>query len=417
MIEAGGPRRLRPLMVALALPLMPVVVLAGASLARAHAATPKPAAVVSAPMPAARSGAATAYDPVHRQVVLFGGRTPDGKEFDDTWTWDGAQWHRRDTPVGGAPPARDAAAMAWDPQLRRIVLFGGSLGMAGSVEDTWTWDGSRWQRQDWWGAQPQVSAPSLVWDATHRELVLVATLGAAPVTATWVLRGGEWAPQPVSGPEWQTGTTVVVGWDAGQRRVAMVATGHVGMACTSAGIAAEPVGRQAPPSPLPVSPGHVLTPVPGVPPLPDLCGPPGGPRCVTQGVAETSEQIQLAPSSVPPTPALPACPPPANAWWWDGAAWRATGQESIPGVDIAVVVPDPLGRRLLVLSGQALWTPQDDHWTVASRAPLSDRVGTAFALDTTHHTLVAFGGFLPDDDRVAGDTWTWNGHTWGHVAG
>lgn len=407
VIEAGGPRRMRPLLLALALPLVPVVVLAGASLARAQHGTPRRAVVVAPrPMPAARLNAAMAYDPVHRDVVLFGGRTPSGTEFGDTWTWDGAAWHRRDTSHSAAPSPRDAAAMAWDPQLRRVVLFGGSLGTVGSVQDTWTWDGSRWQQQDWWGDQAAVDQPTLVWDATHRQLLLVARLHEASYTATWMLRGGMWARQPVSGPEWQMGTPVVAGWDAGQRRVAAVVSGPgMIMGCAyTADVAL--VGNRATPGPIILTPPLApLTP-------PSGCGPPGGPPCSSGAVGVTSERIQGV-SPLAPTPALPPCPPPANAWWWDGTAWRATDQESIPGSDSPVVVPDPLGQRLLVMAGQALWTPEGDHWTVAvAHVPLNDRTGTAFAVDTAHHALVAFGGYLPADDAVAGDTWTWNGHTW-----
>src|SRR4029077_9656493 len=80
--------------------------------------------------PKARSGMGMAYDQTHGQVVLFAGR-----HFNDTWTWDGADWTKR--APAHSPSDRSFATIATDPVDGGILLFG---------PDTWTWDGTDWSQ-------------------------------------------------------------------------------------------------------------------------------------------------------------------------------------------------------------------------------------------------------------------------------
>lgn len=75
---------------------------------------------------------ALAWDPSLQQVLLFGGSSSGvaiqtngatGEPSDETWTWDGARWVER-LPVT-APSARLGHAMAIDRMRERVVLFGG----------------------------------------------------------------------------------------------------------------------------------------------------------------------------------------------------------------------------------------------------------------------------------------------------
>ena len=80
------------------------------------------------------------YDPVNKQVVLFGGGgidAPDGRPH--TWVMDVTTdtWRRLDLDV--EPPARCNSRMVYDRKNKVIVLFGGDgqdLGLA----DTWAFD-------------------------------------------------------------------------------------------------------------------------------------------------------------------------------------------------------------------------------------------------------------------------------------
>ena len=81
-----------------------------------------------------RSFFAVAYDPVHENVVFFGGGdslSPLG----DTWLWDGTAWTQS---TAASPGARAEATLAWNPVRQRIILVGGNQ------RSSWEWDGKSW---------------------------------------------------------------------------------------------------------------------------------------------------------------------------------------------------------------------------------------------------------------------------------
>jgi Galactose oxidase, central domain len=86
----------------------------------------------------ARTFFASAYDPVSRRIVVFGGADNTG-QLDETWTYDGTTWTQVETPVSPGP--RAAAAMAYDRSTKKLVLFGGFVGFT-ILHDTWLWDGA-----------------------------------------------------------------------------------------------------------------------------------------------------------------------------------------------------------------------------------------------------------------------------------
>jgi hypothetical protein len=65
--------------------------------------------------------------------VLFGGRS-SAAALADTWEWDGSQWSPRATTA--VPAARSSAALAYDPNRARVLLFGGG-GQLVLPADTW----------------------------------------------------------------------------------------------------------------------------------------------------------------------------------------------------------------------------------------------------------------------------------------
>jgi hypothetical protein len=62
-----------------------------------------------------------------------------------SWRWDGAAWTRVN---GTQPPLRFNAAMAYDRDRNRVVLYGGEVA-AGTPDlaDTWDFDGAAWTRR------------------------------------------------------------------------------------------------------------------------------------------------------------------------------------------------------------------------------------------------------------------------------
>src|SRR5207245_2328982 len=69
--------------------------------------------------------------------VLFGGGNLAGS-MGDTWEWDGVRW----TQVASTGPApRSATAMAYDELRGKAVLFGGVTDQSAMLQDTWEWTG------------------------------------------------------------------------------------------------------------------------------------------------------------------------------------------------------------------------------------------------------------------------------------
>lgn len=147
--------------------------------------------------PAARAGAALAYDPARRTLVLFGGLS--AVALADTWEWNG-RWHLRTPP--GSPPARSGHAMIYDPARDRIVLFGGRNGTT-FLDDTWEYDGATWTRLAGAAAPPRRAEHGIAYDALRDRIVVFGgrdSLGAKDDTWTFESATGMWTMQPLATP-------------------------------------------------------------------------------------------------------------------------------------------------------------------------------------------------------------------------
>jgi len=93
---------------------------------------------VTGTKPSARNDAAMAYDSERHKLMLFGGN--DGALKQDMWEFDGETGAWSDvTPIGVKPSKRNRVSMAYDRMRAKLVLFGGFDGSAMSGE-TWEWD-------------------------------------------------------------------------------------------------------------------------------------------------------------------------------------------------------------------------------------------------------------------------------------
>lgn len=125
-------------------------------------------------MPPVSSGVALVYDAERRQLIREGS---GGLSFaqgisPDTWAWNGSDWIQ-------LQPAHHPAhlldpALAFDPSIKRVVLFGGSDGAryCGSSAERWDWDGQDWRNM---GPTPKVngrSGAALAYDDATSQLVL-----------------------------------------------------------------------------------------------------------------------------------------------------------------------------------------------------------------------------------------------------
>jgi MYXO-CTERM domain-containing protein len=134
--------------------------------------------------PAARSGAAMVFDSQRNKVILFGGRAGSGYNYQDTWEWDPTSGIWTDvTASGSRPSARSQHAMVYQKSTGTILLYGGGRsdstssdgsGISVSFGDTWEWDPVA---RTWAQRQPTDSPPGrydlgLVWDSSRNKAVL-----------------------------------------------------------------------------------------------------------------------------------------------------------------------------------------------------------------------------------------------------
>jgi N-acetylneuraminic acid mutarotase len=91
-------------------------------------------------LPPARQGQSVVYDEANNQLILFGGETNGDEFLNDTWAYRPATntWTEL-TPAGDSPSPRVFQAMVYDARGRRVILFGGVVGM-GELNDTWAYD-------------------------------------------------------------------------------------------------------------------------------------------------------------------------------------------------------------------------------------------------------------------------------------
>jgi hypothetical protein len=142
--------------------------------------------------PAPRNSQATCWDPDGRRLLIFGGEGAAGALGDVavlTVTQQGMTWSA--PAVAGTPPsARSGAACAWDRVGQRAFFFGGTAGVVQG--DVWALDTAGGQFR--WRALTAPNGPSArthamaVFDPVAGEMVVIGGYdGAAAVSETWVL--------------------------------------------------------------------------------------------------------------------------------------------------------------------------------------------------------------------------------------
>jgi len=152
--------------------------------------------------PSRRVRGSMVFDGARQKIVLFGGCSDNAcaSLLNDTWTFDGTAWTREQP--ANSPPARHNAVMAYDPVNATIVLFGGATA-SGITNDQWTWNGVNWIQ----------SSPAVVPAARQRAgmaysrrdggLVLFGGAGLGiNLNDTWIWNGIQWTQShPASSPD------------------------------------------------------------------------------------------------------------------------------------------------------------------------------------------------------------------------
>jgi hypothetical protein len=308
-----------------------------------------------------------AFDPQTRSVVLFGGYGPYGS-LDDTWSWDGRRWHQLHP--SSSASGRAEAAMAYDPALHQVVMLSGSASTP--LTDPC-------QRPA--GRPPVCVPPTMFRDVS-------------PGTDLWGWDGQSWnrraaggtgAPDPqggmVSRPD---GTLLVVAgtstWTYDGRSWTNRTHGSDTMQ-TPVGIAVDPASQR-------------LIAVERY--QPGVCMPHSG------------------------------CAQPAymRTFTWTGRAWKDVSDVGTPnpagtGQRISGLVADPVDGGLLMLAADhSTWErASNGHWrqvaSVAESPTTLDRMN--LVADPAAGQVVGFGGARVGHGSAfaaGNDTWVWNGRVW-----
>ncbi|HEV2316733.1 MAG TPA: hypothetical protein VGV89_04065 [Thermoplasmata archaeon] len=143
---------------------------------------------------------ASAYDAADGYVVLFGGEQQGGGPHGAgllyyTYTYHAGNWTKLTLTVH--PGTDVAAAMAYDPSIQRVILYGGSS--SGVANQTWMFHAGKWTQLHPATTPPSLSGAAMTYYAPGNELLLyggvhcVTYLNCSESNATWAFAGGTWS--------------------------------------------------------------------------------------------------------------------------------------------------------------------------------------------------------------------------------
>jgi hypothetical protein len=349
--------------------------------------------------PDPRSGAAMVFDPQRNKFVLFGGRAGSGYNFEDTWEWDPTPgtWTNIST-AGSHPSARSQPGMVYEKSTGKVFLFGGGrsdpysydgMGVTVSLGDAWELDPATHA----WTAVGATGGPSprhdlgMVWDSSRNRVVLFAGMQTDIAGATGVPKQDTWEYDPETAT-WTERTTA--GNKPSQRYAhAMTFDGSRGKAMVFGG--------------WDISTGWFLS---------DLWEWDPGTGVWTQRLSDTSMGG------------------PSGRLYASMISIDASARIEILA---GAVVNDPYGRGgtggiwggpLPIYYGltgsRDVWELDPKAATYVDRtAPLdvpSPRSNHAMAFDPSTGKSYLFGGYEPMTSTPLDDLWEWNGSTWARVA-
>jgi hypothetical protein len=338
--------------------------------------------------PPAREYAAMAYDPSTRDAVMFGGfggadiEATGGQALDDTWLWNGASWSEA-TPAHHPSP-RAGAVIAWDPKSHRIILLGG-VGDSCNLISSAPFGG---------GGGPENPGA-----------------GCAQLTDAWAWNGIDWTSLGVV-ELGQSIDALGVPSGSGPSMATDPATGEV-VLVSSAGLTWTFNGRSF-----------------------DLVasassdGPPPYPRLIW---APSLDRLIAVSTEFPP--------PLSEVWIWSGSGWTPTPAATQPSFDGPWIYDDAIAPcaadladddDVYVEDNGMTWTTAEPSagWTESGSSPApsqSSLVGPAMAYDAATQEVVLFGGyveiaqpqasFAPAVVAMSAATWSWAGQAWSQSAG
>lgn len=149
--------------------------------------------------PVAVDSATMSYFPVSDTLILFGGF--DSGTVNTTWSWDGTNWTQLSPATN--PPQRFLATMSLDPNLTELILFGGFFAPPGPrLNDTWSWNGTNWTLLSPSTPPPARGGAVMALHPTTNNIILFGGDGnSGLLNDTWSWDGTNWTQlTPVNSP-------------------------------------------------------------------------------------------------------------------------------------------------------------------------------------------------------------------------
>ncbi len=153
--------------------------------------------VLTPTAPSDRGSAAMAYDPDVSGLILFGGAGPGQTVPTDTWLFANDTWTNLTPFLSVSPPARSGAAMAYDTSDGYLLMFGGISGFGGhAMYDTWKFENGAWTNLTIFlnPSPPARYSGGMTYDSINNEIVLFGGYGlGGGLGDTWVFSTGAWS--------------------------------------------------------------------------------------------------------------------------------------------------------------------------------------------------------------------------------
>jgi Galactose oxidase, central domain len=158
--------------------------------------------------PSPRTASAMVWDSLLNKMVIFGGYggSSGPNDLSDTWTLQNsnATWSWSQISTTSNPSARHSMAMAYDPAIGKVVLYGGSVyGNPQPLGDTWTFDGQNWVQVSTSSSPGPLLNASMVFDAADNIVILYGgNDGTNDNQQVWLFDGTNWTQATSSsGPD------------------------------------------------------------------------------------------------------------------------------------------------------------------------------------------------------------------------
>lgn len=358
-----------------------------------------------AALPPCVNEAATAFEPNLGRILLTGGTCTTSSVNDETWEWDGTTWAKVDT--HGTDPARVFGHVLAFDQSRNLVLeYGGTVAFGLPRSNTYLYGSTVWIEADQNGLTP--SPRSLFAFTTDPKNNAVWLLGGttddALLSDLWRYQNGQWSLVGKLDNQPDSCDTPNGVYDTARQKSVFVCGGSEIYEWDGAAW------------------NH--------PNITNAKNKPAVRRFASAVYDETLKKTVLFGGFVDPNYS-------DETWTWDGTAWTRVKNHPATSRALATMWYDAVQKKTILYGGigrlttldritryNDMWSFDGTGWTdMKITATPGSRYGAQSAIDPRTGHLVLFGGLRLDTDAAGvqkqlyvNDTWEWDGSAWKQIA-